>query len=214
MATVKLEDLGITEEKFPSNNGTSKKPPAEKKEVSKIVKGSVNMKKKSIGERMADVFISDDAGSVGDYILWDVVVPGIKDAIGDILHGSIDRVFGDGRSIRRTRYAATGSGARIHYSGLYDTKRSSRRDERELARHNNYKDIIFDSRNDAEDVLDAMTDILNAYGAVSIADLNELVGITGEFTDNKYGWTNLSRSGVKRVQGSYALDLPRAIPLD
>lgn len=212
MAEVKIENLGITDEKYPPNNGKQKTET--KKEISKVTKGKVGVKKKSIGERMADVFISDDAGSVGDYILWDVVIPGIKDAIGDILHGSIDRIFGDGRTIRRTRYGVNGS--RYHYAGLYDGSRRKRdqREERERLHTSGYKSLVFDSRNDAEEVLDAMTDILDHYDAVSIADLNELAGITGEFTDNKYGWTNLSRSGVKRDHGGYVLDLPRAIPLE
>jgi len=50
---------------------------------------------------------------------------------------------------------------------------------------------------------------------VSVADLYELVGIQGSYTDNKYGWTkNIRNASVVRVRDGYLLKLPKALPFD
>ena len=48
----------------------------------------------------------------------------------------------------------------------------------------------------------------------TVADLYELVGVTGEYTDNKYGWDSLGSASVTRVRGGYLVDLPRTRLLD
>ena len=59
-----------------------------------------------------------------------------------------------------------------------------------------------------------MDELIEHYGIVSVADLYDLVGITGSYTDNKYGWTDIRTAQVVRVRDGYKIKLPRAIPLD
>ena len=61
-----------------------------------------------------------------------------------------------------------------------------------------------------------MEDLLDQYKLVSVADLYDLVGISGDYTDNKYGWTNLRNARVERLryEDGYILKLPKALPLD
>ena len=59
-----------------------------------------------------------------------------------------------------------------------------------------------------------MDELLETYGIVSVADLYELVGIIGNYTDNKYGWTNLRNAEPIRVNGGYLLKLPKVCPID
>jgi hypothetical protein len=49
---------------------------------------------------------------------------------------------------------------------------------------------------------------------VSVADLYDLVGVTGNYTDNKYGWTDIRSASVIRVRDGYMLKLPKALPLN
>ena len=42
----------------------------------------------------------------------------------------------------------------------------------------------------------------------------DLVGVTGNYTDNKYGWTNIRNAEVVRVRDGYRIKLPRALPID
>ena len=71
-----------------------------------------------------------------------------------------------------------------------------------------------DNRADAEEVLDSMLATIDKYGIVSVADMYDLVGITGNYTDNKYGWTDLRSARIERERdGGYTINLPRALPL-
>ena len=70
-----------------------------------------------------------------------------------------------------------------------------------------------DSRSDAKEVLDTLLDILDTYDSVSVGDLYDAVGMSHNYTDNDYGWTNLSSAEVVCIRGDYMLRLPKAKPL-
>lgn len=74
----------------------------------------------------------------------------------------------------------------------------------------NVDDIVFDTRRDAETILDAMANIKNAYDVVTVADLYELSGLSSNYNDNRYGWTDISGVTVFRVRDGYMLKLPKA----
>ena len=59
-----------------------------------------------------------------------------------------------------------------------------------------------------------MNELLEDYKMVSVADLYDLVGITGKVTDNNFGWTDLRNASVTRDRDGYLINLPRAIALD
>ena len=59
---------------YKSNSHRSKEE-VENKKVEKVVKGAVKTKKKSGSTRFKDVFIAEEASSVKDYILMDVLLP-------------------------------------------------------------------------------------------------------------------------------------------
>ena len=75
-------------------------------------------------------------------------------------------------------------------------------------------DIIIENRGEAEDVLSRMDELIDQYGLVSVADLYDLVGINGNYTDNKYGWFNIRTASVVRVRDGYMIKLPKAVPLN
>ena len=70
------------------------------------------------------------------------------------------------------------------------------------------------NRGEAQDVLDRMDELMDTYGLVRVADLYDLVGITGNYTDNKYGWTNIRNAEIVRVRDGYMIKMPRAVPID
>jgi len=67
---------------------------------------------------------------------------------------------------------------------------------------------------EAEEVIDRMFDLVSRYEVVTVADLYELVGVSGEYTDAKWGWTDLRGAAAMRIRDGYLLDLPRPIYLD
>ena len=182
-------------------NETTK--PEEKKKVEKIVTGTVKTKRKSGLSKMFKNIVSEDVHDIKTYLFSDIVIPTIKKTISD----TVDMIlFGGSRKSRSTA-------SRVSYRSYYEDPRD--RDARPLASSiaYNYDDIIVGTRGDAEAVLSQMNDILDTYKSVSVADLYDLVGLSGNYTDNKYGWTNLSTAEVVRVRDGYKLDLPRATPI-
>lgn len=185
----------------------------EKKKIQPVAKGKT--KKKSEVKKFADIFVAEDVTSVKNYIINDVLIPAAKKAISDIVTNGIDMLlYGEakGRSRDRDR-----SSSRVSYTKYYERGRESERDyDRHTTRRSvyDYDDIILDTRGEAEEVLNRMDDLIDAYGMVSVADLYDLVGISGNYTDNKYGWTNLRNATVQRVRDGYLLKLPKALPFD
>jgi len=181
------------------------------KKVEKVIAGTVKSKKKSEIRKFTDVFISEDIDNVKSYILLDVLIPAIKKAISDIVTNGIDMIlYGE---TGKTKSNSTAS--KVSYRSYYDG-RNGRRDYSAIRTKisYNYDDIIFDNRGEAEDVLSRMDELISTYGLVSVADLYDLVGVTGNYTDNKYGWTNIRSASVIRVRDGYMLKLPKALPLD
>ena len=201
-------------ENYKPNSHKSKEKQSEavpEKKLEKVVQGKVKTKKKSEARKFADVFISEDVANVKSYVLMDVLVPAIKKAISDIVTNGIDMVlYGESGRTRKSSPAS-----RVSYSRYYD--RPSDRRDREPARTRggyDYNDIILETRGEAEQVLRTMDEIVGTYGIVRVADLNELVGITGQYTDNNYGWMDIRNAYVQRVRDGYLLKLPRAVPID
>ena len=181
---------------------------SEKKEVKKVVEGKVIQKKKSGLKKAADN-LSEDGKKVKQYVLFDVLIPAVKKAISDIVTNGIDMLlYGETRSERRT-----GVTNYVSYNRAYDRVRD--RDDRRAVRSTySFDDVILDRKSDADDVLDAMNDIIDHYGVVSVADYYDLVGITENYTDNKYGWTSLRSAEVVRVRDGYSIRLPKAMVID
>lgn len=177
------------------------------KKIEKVVSGKVTSRKKNKMDEIKDVFISEDVNNVKSYILIDVLIPAIKKAISDIVRNGIDMIlYGDKKS--------SGS-SKISYRNYYEKDRDRGEYHRHVNRTNyNYDDIILDNRGEAEDVLSRMDELISMYGVVSIGDLNDLVGINGNYTDNKYGWTDLRSATTVRVREGYLLKLPKAFPLN
>lgn len=188
------------------------------KKVNKVVTGKVVKQKKSLMKKFTEVFIGDDIDSVGAYILYDVLIPAAKSTLSDMVGSGIEMLlFGETKGSRTKRDR---NKSYVSYSSYYDRNDNRRKDDRQddRSRRNrsmlNFDDIILDQRGEAEEVLSHLVDLTEDYGIATVADLYDLVGITSNFTDNKYGWTNLSSAQIIRVRNGYLLSLPKAGLLD
>ena len=209
---------------FPSNSETKRRPKTEyAQEVKKekqvaVVKGKAIKQKKSLGKKFSEAFLGEDSKSVGDYIFHDVIIPAIKSTLSDAVSGGIEMLlFGERRSGSRN-YSRNGSKTYTSYSSYYggrdrDRDRGENFSRGSRARHD-FDDILFESRGEAEDVLSHLVDLTIDYGVASVADFYDLSGIESQFTDNKYGWTNLRDACTDRVRNGYIIRLPQAKPLD
>lgn len=189
-----------------SNKSREQRDAQPEKKMDKVVTGVVKSKKKSGFQKFASAFIPEDVESVKAYIMTDVIIPAVIDAIEDAVH--IILRGESGRSSRR------GSASKVSYRDYY-RKENERNTSRRVSNGLDYDDIVFESRGDAERVLDAMDEALSQYGVVSVGDLYDLADIqTSNYAVNKYGWTNIRNAQVIRVRDGYLLKMPKCSPLD
>lgn len=205
----------MSELNYKPNSYKSKEEQAESaektKRVEKVVTGTVKTKKKSELAKLSDIFIPGDIKNVKSYIFSDVLVPAIVDAVEDIVTKGIRMLLRGDAGGRDRRSTAD----RVSYVKYYDRKDDSRRADTSRTRTGyNYDDIILQTRGEAEEVLSRMDEIIDTYGVVSVSDLYDLVGVTGNYTDNKYGWTNIRNAKPIRVRDGYMLDLPKVLPIN
>ena len=194
-------------ENHPSNSHKTREQNTDKK-VEKVVSGKTSTKKKSGIRKLSDTFLSEDVSNVKSYIFSEVLLPAAKKLVSDIVtNGTNMLLYGEIKNKK-------GNSSKVSYSRYYDDRS---RDYRSPVVRNNfdYDEIIFETRGDAEAVLDAMYDILNQYKVVSVAELYDLASITTHnYTCNNYGWIDLRGSSVVRVRDGYILKLPRALAID
>jgi hypothetical protein len=203
-------------EEFPSNSqrvkrqAKAEKP--EEKKVEQVTTGSVSRRKKPLGRRFAEVFTGDDTKGVMEYVFMDVLIPAAKDMVADAVSQGVERkLFGEVRSRGRSSIRS-GGGSWTPYnrpssSPLRNEPRGMSRQAR--ATHN-FDDLILENRVDADEVLASLDALIREYEVATVRDLYELVGETASFTDEKYGWVDLSGAGSRRSRGGgYVLILPR-----
>ena len=183
--------------------------PVEKR-TEEIVMGPVKRKKKSKIGKFADEFISEDAKNVKSYVFGEVLIPAIKKGISDIVVDGINIIlYGESRKNDRRGIANS-----VSYTKYYDN-RPSRPINRMPERNGySYDDIILGSRGEAEDVLTRLDELIDRYGVVRVADLYDLVGVTGNYTDNYYGWNDIRTADYIRVKDGYMIRMPRAVPIE
>ena len=71
-------------------------------------------------------------------------------------------------------------------------------------------ELVYETRADAEKVLNGMSEIIDEYGFVTVADLYDISGLPGAYhTDSMIGWKgSIKESIIKRVRDGYIIDLP------
>ena len=204
-------------DQFPSNSRSQPVRREEPHKVKRIVQSTVVRQKTPLGRRVWKNLFGGDVRSIFGYVAGDIIAPAFRDLISDAAGATVDRaLFGESAG-RRGRYR----GASIHtpynrYSSPNPTNRSRRDEERGRdmsprgrAIHD-FDEIIIETRAEAQEVLLQLDDHIAKYDAVSVADLYEMVGISANFTDAKWGWTDIRSADVTRLgTRGYLLNLPK-----
>ena len=185
-----------------------KKAPEEGKKVEKVITGKAKTKKKNEVRKLADSFISEDVANVKSYIIDDLIIPTLKRTIVDAIKNSAEMIFLGKVSDR----GSSRSGA--SYVSYRDYSRRDDRRPSESRSRFDYDEIRFDSRMDAEAVLDQMYDMIKRYGIVTVSDMYDMADLTAPYTGNRYGWMSLRNADVERTSDGYKIRLPRASAID
>lgn len=202
-------------EKEPEFKPNSHSKNREDRSVEKVVTGSVSRREKPLTRKVADNLISEEAPTVGSYILFDVMIPAVKSMLSDMISEGSDRIlFGAGSRRSSGRRGQPTRADYISYNRASDRPERGGREMSHAGRaSHDFGEIIFDTRGDAEIVLERMSDLISDYGMATVSDLYDFCGMTGEYTDDRWGWTSSRAFVVVRTRGGYILDLPKPSPI-
>lgn len=218
------------ENEFPPNSHTRKetrtertrveKAPSAKKEVVRVTKSKATLRKRPLRKKFFDAFRPEDNVGFVEYTLLEVLVPGIKDALADAVHGTIDNALGTSRTTRSRRREG---GGYTSYNRMGASRPRSRRDRDDDDRRprraesrvaDDAREVILDSRVEAEEVVDSLIELASKYDVATMRDLLSLIGEPHNPTHEDWGWADLRGTRIHRVGGGYLIDLPRPEPLD
>lgn len=201
---------------FPPNPGKKKKTPEEDRPVPEQIVENVRQRPTPLGRKFKGVFLGGDFKVARNYMFFDVFVPSVRDTIYNMFTKGLERVLYDltGRQLMRT---SNPQQSRIQFSNPI------RRDPREAqsqattgphptrqAPRNSYDigEFIFETREEAELVVEQLMAIADQYDYATVGQLYGMMGWDVTFTDQRWGWTNLSTVEIKHVKAGYLIELP------
>lgn len=179
-----------------------------------VKKDGIVSTKKPLSQKFAETFMSEDTDDIKSYILMDVIIPGIKNAVLEVLEmaffGTVSGKRKNSRKEERTDY-------RSYYGDSNVVRRDSRRERDRRSKRDDrldYRNIVLLNREDAEEVIDQLHKRIKKYGAVSIAELFDLIDEPSNERDNDWGWKDERDIRLRRVSRGYLIDVVEAEYLD
>lgn len=216
------EDKQPTQYNLPSNTNKDKEAATDepREALPQITSQAGVQRKKTLGRKFKEAVTGDDARSVVNYVFFDVVVPAAKNMFMDAINEGLSRaLWGDARRGRSIIGGTSGSNNYVPYNKIGSNPNPVQSSGRALSQQaratHNFDEIVLPSRGEAEVVLATLLDRIEKYDVATVSDLYDLVGITGNFQDNAWGWVNLAGSTIDRAgREGYLLSLPRPSALN
>lgn len=180
-----------------------------------VTKGGVVSTKKPLSQKFAETFITEDTSDIKNYILMDVIIPGIKNTVLDIVEMAFfGTVSGKGR--QRSEKREDKRDYRSCYGGASRAQRRERESDRRSRRDDklDYRNIVLLNRDETEEVISQLHKRIRKYGSVSIAELFDLIDEPSNYNDNNWGWKDERDIGLRRVSRGYLIDVAEAEYLD
>lgn len=193
----------------------------EKKKLKAVVKTKPKKYKKGLVERLVVGLLGPDGvRAIGHKLNQDIVVPAIKNIVVDSITSGIHMaIYGrneqpptntPGATRPYNRYPTGGYGttSRTNYQQAYAPTNQVQQPARMQARGNNVTEFVLGSREEAQNVLDGLNDMIIEFGMASVADYYDLIGMDANYTDHQWGWTDLRFARIAAVRGGYVIQMP------
>ena len=171
-------------------------------------------KKKSL-DSVTKIFFVETADHVKDYVVKEVIVPGIKGVIFDMLSRGMQMLLWGDTSVIPTS-GTTKPSSIYHQAGAQQQQHNSSISApiRNVKRRYMYDPLILSTQDDAKHLLEEMQKVINnsSSGFVSVADMYDIVGETRDWTDADSGWRTLRGADIQPIRGGWILKLPDPQP--
>lgn len=178
-----------------------------------VSENHVQAKKTGELKKLARSFFARDFKDVAKDVMKDVLMPGLKRTFADIIKSGVDMMIYDDSAQRRLN-----DGRGIPYSSYFGNSARVERPGTNLqpVRSNVFivNDVTYDTKVDADNVLYTLRDLISRYNKASVEDFYNASNLKPNFTDSKWGWTNLDNAYVYLSMNRWAIKLPKAEPLE
>ena len=190
---------------YPSNTDAARQAaqqaPSNPKNVEPAVSGASTIQK-SVLDKTTEFFGLQKPKTFGD---WVAVVADMTNRV----YSAFDTITGNKRNQSNLSVPA----ARVAYGQFYNQAQTAQQyaQPKQTSTYS-YDDILYRTRGDAEVVLAQMRELLEMYHNVSVGDLFDLSGISAPngYTDQKFGWKDLSMARVVPAGNGFMILLPKA----
>ena len=200
-------------EQYESNSNALKaKAQIQEEKKEPVVIGNVKTKKKSTGKQIVESFVNEDASTIKTYVLFDIIIPYVKDMISAGFHAAIDMMLykdgGGPRTSSGRRVVSSSSGGR-DYNAISKQKKVA-----SAPRQQPYDELVFEERGDADQVLTVLEELIDRYSFCSVYDFFEAAGCSCDYTWKNWGWYDLNTASIQRTtDGDYIINFPKPVVL-
>lgn len=206
------DKIDLPEGRFPSNSSyssirASAKPAKSEESEERItpIEGTVKPQKKPLLKRIADAFVATDGKDIKDYLVFDILIPGVKRGLEDVVHMLL---YNDKKSPRINRTRGESRVRRLEYNSIYDRRRDE--DEMLNARTaSGQADLIFVTQDQAEAALDMVADRIEDRGFATLKFYNTITKQPTDWTQEHWGWRSVAGAKVTPVRTGWVLKMPR-----
>ena len=206
---------------YPSNANmpvsTLTQPPVLKspEKSASVIASPAKVKPASKGIKRA--IFAQDFKDIKQGVIDDIIRPKIKDMVFELADNVMNTIscslqmmiFGD---VRRSQNRPMD---RVSYNQYaYPSRKIAPAPTPTLSASYNCDNLVYETKGDAEVVLAAMQEHLRHYPYVEVSRMYEFSNLSmPNWTSNNFGWDNLDGVTVKKIDGDYIIDLPRAKPI-
>ncbi|QEQ93545.1 hypothetical protein SEA_GIRLPOWER_46 [Streptomyces phage GirlPower] len=217
------------------DSGATDKPetPTKKNITPVDAEGKITPRKKGVGTQIREMFVSEGE-NLRDWFIKDMLIPTVRGmivaAFGQVTTGfqqaleeklnpgerpSITRPPTGQTHIPYNRYASNapvirtmGAQTTVQANGSYQP--------RVVRRSNSVQQFVFESRQDAVNILLSLEGIIEKYGHATVGDYYNLIpDVVPKSTDEEWGWYNLNRARpVPLSGGGHGITFPEPEPIN
>ena len=73
--------------------------------------------------------------------------------------------------------------------------------------HSDIDNLVFDTLEEANLVINNIDKVMEAYGSVSVADVYDICGLTGTYKNNGYGWVDSITVTLSKKDDDYSIQI-------
>lgn len=192
-----------------------------------VKKGGAKLIKKPLYERFSETFFGGSIHDAKSYAIREYIIPGIKNIVRDSITGALDRLlYGDSSTTIVGKNGIKfltpgGSNSIVPYGSISSGKviggtrsvQSSMKPSVVV-----YYDTIDEStgrritaEENARNVLTRLREQIITGTYATVADYKDFSQVSAEFTDENFGWYDLSQARIRPEQGGYIIVLPPTV---